>query len=297
MNTGLLVDLMINGVIVGALYGVVAISFVLIYKSTKVLNFAQGEFLLIGAWVCWTLLVRWQLPLFLAFPICLVGMLAFGVLVQVALLRPLTGEPIISVIMATIGLSIFLDALTKLIFGATPQPFPDLLSETKIHIFGLRVAAAYVASLAASLLIMAGFAVFFRYSRLGLAMRAASFDRQAAQSMGVSIQLVAAMAWAISAAVSAVAGITVGVVNGVSSGLASFGIKVFPVVILGGLDSIVGGAVGGLIIGLIENIVHYVDTQFLGWGGVHETAPFYILVFVLMVFPYGLFGTRDIERV
>lgn len=297
MNTNFLAQLLVNGMIVGALYGVVAMSFVLIYKATKVVNFAQGEFLLIGAWVCWSLVANLQLPFLVGLGLTLLGMFVFGVVLQIVLLRPLVGEPIISVIMATIGLSIFLQALAKWIFGTNPQSFPDVFAVQTLTFAGVTVSAVYAASLVASLLIMTGFAVFFRFSRMGIAMRATAYDQQAAQSTGVSVQRVFASAWAISAVVSTVAGVTIGLVNGVSSSLAHVGIKVFPAVILGGLDSVAGAVIGGLTIGILENLAHYFDTQFLHWGSLHQVAPFYVLIIVLMIRPYGLFGTKDIERV
>ncbi|WP_448192284.1 branched-chain amino acid ABC transporter permease [Azospirillum sp. sgz301742] len=297
MQSNLLLQLLINGLIVGALYGVVAMSFVLIYKASRIVNFAQGEFLLIGAWTCWWLLTSWQLPFWIGFPITLVFMMIFGIVLQVVVLRPMIGEPIISVIMVTIGLSIVFQALMKWMFGVFAKPFPPIFASPTMNVFGLEVQTVYVVSLAISLVIMAGFGWFFKYSRMGLAMRATAFDQQVAQSLGISVRQMFAMSWAISAMVSAVAGVVVGVVNGVSSALSFFGIKVFPAVILGGLDSIVGAVLGGLIVGLLENIAHYVDSQWLNWGNMYEIAPFYVLIAILMVKPYGLFGTKDIERV
>jgi len=293
----LLLQLLINGLIVGALYGVVAMSFVLIYKASRIVNFAQGEFLLIGAWTCWWLLTSWQLPFWIGFPITLVFMLVFGVILQVVVLRPMIGEPIISVIMVTIGLSIVFQALMKWMFGVFAKPFPPIFASPTMNVFGLEVQTVYVVSLVISLVIMAGFGWFFKYSRMGLAMRATAWDQQVAQSLGISVRQMFAMSWAISAMVSAVAGVVVGVVNGVSSALSFFGIKVFPAVILGGLDSIVGAVLGGLIVGLLENFAHYVDSQWLNWGNMYEIAPFYVLIAILMIKPYGLFGTKDIERV
>jgi branched-chain amino acid transport system permease protein len=290
-------ELMLNGLIVGALYGVVAMSFVLIYKASQVVNFAQGEFVLVGAWVCWWLLSTYQIPFVWGFLLTLAFMMAFGVLIQVVVLRPMIGEPVVSVIMVTIGLSIFFQALMKWMFGVFAQPFPQIFPTTSIAIAGLQVQTVYLFSLLASVLIMAGFGYFFKASRLGLAMRATAWDQQVAQSVGISVRQVFAMAWAISAMVSTVAGVVVGVVNGVSSGLSFFGIKVFPAVILGGLDSIVGAVVGGIIVGLLENLSQWVDSQWLDIGNLYEIAPFYVLIIILMIRPYGLFGSRDIERV
>jgi len=297
MNWHLLIQLLVNGVIVGTLYGVVAMCFVLIYKSTQVVNFAQGEFLLIGAWTCWYLLVKFGLPFWVGFPITLVFMFIFGVLLQQVVLRPLIGEPIISVIMLTIGLSIFFRALMSWMFGEFVKPFPKVFDADSVNVLGLAVQPAYIMSLIISVAIMAGFYYYFKHSRMGLAMRATAFDQQVAQSLGISVKQVFAMSWAISAMVSALAGVVIGMVNGVSSALSFFGIKVFPAAILGGLDSIVGAIVGGLIVGVLENVSEFVDSQWLHLGNLYGIAPFYVLVIILMIKPYGLFGTRDIERI
>ena len=297
MNTSLLIQLLVNGLIVGALYGVVAMCFVLIYKATQVVNFAQGEFLLVGAWVCWWVMTDLGLPFWVGFPATLIFMLIFGVLIQVVVLRPLIGEPIISIIMVTVGLSIFFQALMRWLFGVFVKPYPQIFETERVNIFGLDVEPVYIMSLIISIMIMLGFAWFFKFSRMGLAMRATAFDQQVAQSMGVSIKQVFAISWAISAMVSALAGVVVGIVNGVSSIISLFGIKVFPAVIVGGLDSVIGSIIGGLIIGVLENMAQFVDSEFLNWGNMYTVAPFYVLIIILMVKPYGLFGTKDIERV
>lgn len=297
MDHILLLQFVVNGLIVGTLYGVVAMCFVLIYKATQVVNFAQGELLLIGAWFCWWMLTTFGVPFWGAFPIALCFMAVFGVLLQVVVLRPLIGQPIISVIMVTIGLSIFFQALMKWIIGTSVQPFPRIFSTDAVTIFGLKVQMAYIMSIFCSVVIVIGFGLFFKYSRMGLAMRAAAFDQQVAQSMGISIRRVFATSWAISAVVSTMAGVVFGIVNGLSPALSLFGIKVFPAVILGGLDSIVGGVVGGLIVGVLENVSEYVDGQWLHLGNMYQVAPFYVLIIILMIRPYGLFGTHQIERI
>lgn len=296
MNVDLLIQLIVNGLILGTLYGVVAMCFTLIYKASQVVNFAQGEFLLIGAWVCWWLLAEFQLPFYAGFLLTLIFMMIFGIVLQVLVLRPMIGEPVISVIMVTIGLSIFFQAIMKWLFGVFTQPFPPIFAVRSVDILGLNVQPAYLMSLVISILIMGGFAWFFKYSRLGLAMRATAFNQQVAQSLGISVKQMFAVSWAISAMVSALAGVVFGIVNGVSPALSFFGIKVFPAVILGGLDSIVGAVVGGLIIGVLENLAEYVDGQWLNIGNLYAIAPFYALVLILMIKPYGLFGTEKIER-
>ncbi len=297
MNYELLTQLLVNGVIVGTLYGVVAMCFVLIYKSTQIVNFAQGEFLLIGAWTCWALLVKFELPFYVGFPITLAFMVVFGIVLQMVVLRPMIGEPIISVIMVTIGLSMFFQSLMSWMFGGYAKSFPQVFETESMNILGLQVQTAYIMSLVSSVVIMIAFYYFFKYSKMGLAMRATAFDQQVAQSLGISVKRVFAASWAISALVSAMAGVVVGMVNGVSSALSFFGIKVFPVVILGGLDSIIGAIVGGLIIGVLENLAEFFDSQWLHLGNMYTIAPFYALVIILMIKPYGLFGTKDIERI
>ena len=297
MAFNFLVQLLVNGFIRGLLYGVVEMSFVLIYKSSQVVNFAQGEFLLVGAWACWWLLAKFSMPFYMAFLLTLLFMMLFGILVQIIILKPLIGEPIISIIMVTIGLSIFFQAIMNWMFGVFTEPFPQIFSSESLNIFGLNVQTAYLMSGLISIFIMISFALFFKKSKLGLAMRATAFDQQAAQSLGVSIKQVFAAAWAISAMVSAVAGVVFGIVNGISSGIAFMGIKVFPAVILGGLDSVLGAILGGLVIGLLEHLAHYIDVQFLNIGNLIRIAPFYALIIILMIKPYGFFGTKDIERV
>src|SRR6266480_423836 len=232
MNIQFLIQLLVNGLVVGTLYGVVAMSFVLIYKATQVVNFAQGELLLVGAWVCWSLLAKYQVPFWIGMPLTLAFMFAFGIAIQIVILRPMIGEPIISVIMVTIGLSTVFQASLKWIFGVNPQPFPRVFTSQSVNLLGLQIQTVYVMSLVVSVAMMVGMAWFFRVSKYGLAMRATAFSQQVAQSLGISVKSVFAMAWAISATVSAVAGVVVAVVNGVSSGLSAYGIKVFPAAIL-----------------------------------------------------------------
>lgn len=297
MNWDLLFQLLINGVIVGLLYGVVAMCFVLIYKSTQVVNFAQGEFLLLGAWVCLYFLVEYKMPFWAGFLLTMGFMAVFGIVVQMLILRPLIGEPIISIIMVTIGFSSFMQSLMSWIFGNSAVSFPRIFETEVVNIGGLNVETAYLMSIAMSIVIMIIFFLFFRYSRFGLAMRATAYNQQIAQSLGISIKQVFMMAWAISAVVSAVAGIIIGMVSAVSTALSFIGIKVFPAVIVGGMDSIIGGVIGGVIIGVLENLAEFVDGQYLHIGNMYQIAPFYILIVILMIKPYGLFGTPDIERV
>ena len=290
-------QLIINGLVVGSIYSLVALGFVIIFKATKVVNFAQGELVMVGAYVCFALTVQFQLPFLASFLLTLAFSIVLATAVERLILRPLIGEPIISVIMVTIGLSVVLRGVTLWIFGAEPRSFPAAAVGGKVEIAGLNIEAVYLWSTGVAVIGMAAFAAFFKYSRLGLAMRATAFNQQVAQSLGVSIQKIFVVSWAISALVSGVAGVVVGMVNGISPGLTLFGIKVFPAVILGGLDSILGAALGGIIIGVLENLSDGVLKSLFNLQGLKEVAPFVFLVIILMVKPYGLFGTKDIERV
>src|ERR1700738_3901840 len=165
MNLQFLIQLLVNGLVVGTLYGVVAMSFVLIYKATQVVNFAQGELLLIGAWVCWALLTKYQVPFWVGMPLTLVFMFVFGIAIQIVILRPMIGEPIISVIMVTIGLSTVFQASLKWLFGVNPQPFPRVFTSQSVNLLGLQIQTVYVMSLVVSVLMMIGMAWFFRASK------------------------------------------------------------------------------------------------------------------------------------
>ncbi len=290
-------QLIINGLVVGSIYSLVALGFVIIFKATKVVNFAQGEMVMAGAYICFALTVQYQIPFLLSFLITLVFSIILGMLIERMVLRPLIGEPIISVVMVTIGLSSILKSLVQVFWGTQIRVFPQILPQEPFMILGLPIAPVYIAAFVLCLLLFAVFSLFFKYSSLGIAMRATAFDQQAAQSMGIGIKNIFALSWCIAAVVSSIGGIILGNINGINSQLGHLGLKVFPAVILGGLDSLLGAALGGLIIGVLENISEGLARDLLGLGGFKEVASFVVLVIILMVKPYGLFGTEEIERV
>ncbi|MBN2140519.1 MAG: branched-chain amino acid ABC transporter permease [Desulfovibrionaceae bacterium] len=290
-------QLLINGLVVGGIYSLVALGFVIIYKATQVVNFAQGELVMVGAYVCFSLTVQFNIPFVWAFLLTLGFSVLLGLLVERLALRPLIGESIISVIMVTIGLSSILRSLVQVFWGTQIKVYPQVLPVEPVVIAGLPVAPVYLAAFVLSALLFGIFSLFFKYSRLGIAMRATAFDQQAAQSMGIGIRNIFAMSWCIACVVSAVGGVILGNINGINSQLGYLGLKVFPAVILGGLDSLLGAALGGLIIGVLENLCDGLAKEFLGLSGVREVAAFVVLVVILMIKPYGLFGTEEIERV
>ena len=290
-----LIQLTLSGVANGAIFALVALGFVLIYKSSDVINFAQGELLLIGAYLTYTTVEMIGLWWPIGVVIAVVLAAIVGVLIEQLVLRPLIGEPTISVIMVTIGLSSLLRAIIGGIWGVTPKTAPQFLPRDTITLFGANVGVDRLWAFALALTLFALLTLFFRYSREGIAMRAVADDQQAALSMGISVKQVWAIAWAIAAVTASVGGILLmSIFGGVSGQIARVGLLVFPVVILGGLDSIPGAIVGGLIIGLLQSFAGGYLPPELGMG---EVVPFIVLLLILLVRPYGLFGQRIIERV
>ncbi len=298
MSDGVLlfVQLIVQGLVTGSVYALVALGFVLIYKATGVINFAQGEFVLAGAYICLWLVTAHALPFWAAFLVTLLFSVALGLALERMVLRPMIGEPAISVIMVTIGLSLLLKSIVSGIWGTDLLVFPKIFTQQPVNFGGVIVDAIYLWTMGFAVFFLAVFALFFKYTAIGVAMRATADDQQAAQSMGISIKRVFAISWCVAAVVSSVGGILIGNINGVNITLSAFGLKVFPAVILGGLDSIPGAIVGGFIIGVLENLSGGYLDHFFG-GGVKEVAPFAFLVIILMIKPYGLFGTEEIERV
>jgi len=289
-------QLVIQGLAVGSVYALVALGFVLIYKASSVINFAQGELLMVGAYVCLALLTTFQVPFWAAFLLTMAISITLALLIERLVLRPMIGEPAISIIMITIGLSLVLKSSIAAIWGVEINVFPSIFPETPLKVGEIIVSQVYIFTFLASMVFLVLFALFFKYSRMGIAMRATANSNQVALSMGISVKKVFAISWCVAAVVSAVGGILIGNINGVNITLSSVGLKVFPAVILGGLDSIPGAVLGGLIIGVLENLSGGYLDQFFG-GGIKEVAPFVVLVIILMIKPYGLFGTEEIERV
>ncbi|HEX9245588.1 MAG TPA: branched-chain amino acid ABC transporter permease [bacterium] len=296
-SLSIFLQLLTNGIVVGMVYALAALGFVLIYKASRVINLAQGYFVALGAFGALAIAQVTHLPFLLAVAASLAGSFLLGLLVERLLLRPMIGEQPIAVIMVTIGLAAVLRGGILLVWGAGNFGFPQLLPESPLILGPLIVSPVHLGALAISLAFLAVFVVFFRRTTLGVAMRAVADDQQAAQSLGVSVRRVFAASWAIAATVAAVGGVVVGSLNGLNADALSFiGLKVFPAVILGGLDSVPGAVVGGVTVGVLENLAGgYIDP--LVGGGTKEVAPFVVLVLVLMMRPYGLFGTVEIERV
>ena len=267
-------QLLVTGLVTGSVYALVALGFVLIYKSTSIINFAQGEFVLVGSYICLWMVVDLGVPFIPAFVLTMGGAVVLGMLVESLVLRPMIGEPIISVIMVTIGLAAVLKAAVSVIFwGNSIRVFPShFQSGAGPSGRESSISEVYIYTFIFALVFLGIFAAFFKFSRVGIAMRAVADDQITAQSMGIPVKWVFAISWSIAAMVSAVGGILIGNINGINITLAGFGLKVFPAVIFGGLDSILGAIIGGLTIGVLENLMGGYLDQYFG-GGVKEVAP------------------------
>jgi branched-chain amino acid transport system permease protein len=292
----ILLQLIASGITVGGIYALIALGFVLIFKATSIINFATGEFMMLGAYICLTFLLQTQYPFPLIFFLTLLFAVVLGVVIERVVLRPLIGEPIISVIMVTIGLSSILKGLVQIIWGPDEKAFPQVLPQRILRLGEIVISPNYLWGFLIAIACVVLFAAFFKYSRSGVAMRATACDQQVALSMGISVKRVMALSWSLGAVAATVGGVVIGNIAGIQLQLGLIGLKVFPVVILGGLDSIAGAILGGFIIGILENLAGgYLGPVF--GGGIKEVAPYGVLVLILMIRPYGLFGKIEIERV
>jgi branched-chain amino acid transport system permease protein len=288
--------LMSNGILIGLMYSLIAMGFVLVYKATDAINFAQGEFVMIAGFVVAAALGVYGAPLWLAVSVGLAGMIGFGFGLERVMLRRLIGRPIIAVVMATIGLAAVLRGLGPLVWGAETRPLQLPISDEPIVWGPFFIPPIQLLGALVSLLFVGAFGWFFLKSRKGIAMRAVADSQQVAMAMGINVERYFALAWAMTGVVSALGGIIWGSLLGVDVHLALVGFKVFPVVILGGLDSIPGAIVGGLIVGVVENVAAgYID-PYVG-GGTKDFIPYVLMIVALMVRPYGIFGKSIIERV
>lgn len=287
-------QLLIQGLSIGCLYAISALGFVMIFKSSSVLNFAHGELLAIGAYIFLVVSVWLNLPVYLAFIITFIGSFALGFLIERLFLRPMIGEALIEVIMLTVGLSAMFKGLLLFIFSGNTYVYPDFLPpHLTVKLGTFSISPVYTATFLITIIFLLIFGFFFKYSSLGIYMRSVADSQKAALSLGVNVRRVFALSWAIASLVCAISGVILGIINGINvHDLSKMGLKVFPVVILGGLESIGGAILGGLIIGLIETFVSgYLSTSLM------DVIAYVILVIILMIRPYGILGIVEIERV
>jgi len=291
MDWAYLFEISLTGIASGGLYALAALAFVMVYKATRVVNIAIGEMLMVGAYLFFTFSATLALPLWLAIPAAVLGSGLLGAVIERTIIRPLLGEPPISVFMVTVGLSSVLVGLVEMIWTADQRRLPEFMPNTPVMVGDAFLAPKVFYGAVIAVVLIAAVLLVFRFWRGGVALRATASDQAAAYSMGINVPRVFSLAWVVSAMIAAVSGIIVGSIGGISSTMGVFGLSVLVVVIVGGLDSVFGALIGGLLIGLIEALAG----AYLG-GEYKLLATFILLVLVLMVRPYGLFGTHEIER-
>ncbi len=292
----LFLQALITGIMMGGIYALVALGWTLIYKCSGVLNLAMGELTLIGAYVSLTLYL-WGVPFLLALLLTIIIGFILGLITERLFLDKLIGEPVLTVIMVTVGLSFFFRGILVFIFGTDTVIFdPPVFPMKPIELGGIIIGQVYLWSFIAAIVLLLVFVAFFQYTRWGLSMQATADDEMAALSLGVSARFVYAIAWGIAFVAAGVGGALLSNINGLNISVGYLGLLVLPAVVLGGLNSVPGAIVGGIIIGVLQNLSGtYLDRFFP--GGVKEIAPFIFMVIILFYKPFGLWGWERIERV
>ncbi|MCU0591224.1 MAG: branched-chain amino acid ABC transporter permease [Desulfobacterales bacterium] len=290
-------QLVVTGLAQGMVYALIAIGFVIILKCSEVFNIAQGHFVLMGGYLGYTFLVPLGLPIWAALLLAIATAAVMGMAIERLMLRPLVGQPVLAVVMMTIALSTVLGGLATLIWGAEYKTYHGLLPTLNLTVGAVSIPSESLIGLIVSVVCVALLMLLFRYTKIGLAMRATAEDLQVVQSVGVKVTTVYAVSWIIASVVGVIGGILLGGVSGVNMDLANIGLKAFAVVLLGGVDSIGGSILAGVILGMLENVAAgYLDPLLPG-GGLAQVFPFFIMIVVLIFRPYGLFGLARIERV
>ncbi|HDH87530.1 MAG TPA: branched-chain amino acid ABC transporter permease [Desulfobacteraceae bacterium] len=286
-----------SGLVVGALYSLVGVGIVVIYKSTHVFNFAQGGLLMLGAYLTWYFMVQVDMPVWLGLICGLCSAIVIGFLIERLGMRRLVGQPILSLIIVTLALEALISGIITLLWGDREyNVFPEFIPPDPVEFFNIILSLQHIIIFVVTMVIIALFILFFKYSRWGLDMRAVAEDHQASMCTGISTKLVFIMAWAISTLLATIGGVLLGSINGVSTTLNHIANVCFPVVLLGGLESIPGVLIAGLIVGILE----YMSGQYIDpivGASTREVVPYIILILALIIKPYGLFGLERIERI
>ena len=292
-----LLQLGVTGFALGMVYALIAIGFVIILKCSEAFNIAQGHFVMIGGYLGYTFLVTFGLPIWASLLMAIGTATIMGLVIERLTLRPLVGQPVLAVIMMTIALSTVFEGLATLIWGGEYKTYHGVLPTVTLRLGELSIPSETSIGMIVSVVAVAILMLLFRYTKIGLAMRATADDIQVVQSAGIRVTTVYAFSWVIACVVGVIGGILLGGVSGVMIPLAEVGIKAFAVVLLGGVNSIGGAIVAGIILGVLENVAAgYLDPLLPG-GGLANVFPFIVIIIVLIFRPYGLFGLAEIERI
>lgn len=291
-----LLQFTITGVTVGMVYALIALGFVLVWKSSGVANLALGQLVLLSSWFTYGMLVQLGLPVWIGLILVILFSLVLGWIIERFILRPLIAQPILSLITVTLGVAFFIEGLVSFVWPKSVAALPHIFPQQNIHIGNAVVSVEYVLAAVISLVLFIALSIYFKYSRMGIAMRAAADDQLAVQACGIPVTKIFSRSWMFACVLAAIGGVLMSSIGGITYGLVHTGLKAFSVVILGGLDSFLGAVIAGPIIGLSENIGGGYLTP-LTWPGVRDVIPFVIIIIVMFLKPYGLFGEERIERI
>jgi branched-chain amino acid transport system permease protein len=291
-------QLVITGLALGMMYALVAIGFVIIFKCSQAFNIAQGHLVMLGGYLGYTFLVVTHFPVWAAIIVSIVVAIVMGLAIERLALRPLLGQPVLAVIMMTIALALVIEGVAILGWGGEYKTYNNVLPGITINLGSVSVPPEALIGFIVSGVIVVILVLVFRYTKIGLAMRATAEDSQVTRSLGIKATMVFALAWVIACVVGVVGGILLGGVSGATIPLADIGLKALAVVILGGLDSIGGAILAGLLLGVLEQLAAgYLDPLMPSGGGLANVFPFIVMIIVLIIKPHGLFGLKRIERV
>jgi len=291
-----LFQFVITGVTVGMVYALIALGFVLVWKSSGVANLALGQLVLFSSWFTYGMLVQAGFPLWFGFLLVILFALALGWMIERFTLRPLIAQPILSLITVTLGLAYFIEGFVSFIWPKSVAALPRFFPQEPIHIGTAVVSQGYLWAAGISLALFGLLSLYFKYHKMGIAMRATADDQMAVQACGIPVTRIFSRSWMFACVLAAIGGVLISSIGGITFALVHTGLKAFSVVILGGLDSFLGAVVAGPIIGLAETLGGGYLTP-LTWPGVREVIPFIIIIIVMFLKPYGLFGEKRIERI
>lgn len=292
----MLLQLAITGLAVGLVYSLIALGFVLVWKSTGVANLALGQLLLLFAWFAYGMLAQVGLPVWLALLVTVIFALVTGWVIERVILRPLIAQPILSLITVTLGMAFVIEGIVSIVWPQGLAAMPRLFPQTPVSIGSAVVSPEYLWAAGISIVLFISLTIFFKYNRTGIVMRATADDQRAVQACGIPVTRIFSRSWMLACALAAVGGVLMASIAGVTQALVETGLRAFSVVILGGLDSFLGAMVAGPSIGLAQNIGGGYLTP-LTWPGINEVIPFIIIIIVMFIKPYGLFGEERIERI
>lgn len=291
-----LIQYTITGLAVGMIYALIALGFALIWKSSRVANLALGQLVLISSWFTYSMLVQARLPVWIGMILTVFFAIFLGWSIERFTLRPLIGQPLLSLIAVTLGLAYFLEGIVIVVWPVSVAKLPPIFPQEPVNLGSAVISQEYLWAAAISLVLFIMLSLFFKFHKMGIAMRATADDQLAVQACAVPINRIFSMSWIFACIVAAIGGILISSIGGITNALIETGFKSFSVVILGGMDSFIGCIIAGPIIGLCENIGAGYLTSVIG-PGIKDLIPFVIIILVMLIKPYGLFGEERIERI